>query len=188
MTVKNLEYYLSLNYPMNLIWDADDKVYFVEFPDLPGCMAHGTTPTSAVKLSKEIKKEWLTLVLASGVAITEPKADDDYSGKFVARLTPAIHRRLSEQAAAEGRSLNAHVVTLLSERSAALTVEKAAAEMENKMKRLEAAVVKMEAANKSSAQVATMLEKAASGTSSKNINESARPNAEAMPCDFVTIN
>jgi len=188
MTVKNLEYYLSLNYPMNLIWDANDKVYFVEFPDLPGCMAHGSTPTSAVKLSKEIKKEWLTDVLSSGFSIAEPKTDDDYSGKFVVRLTPTIHKRLSEQAAAEERSLNAHVATLLSERSAALMVEKVSSEMESKMKRLEAAVVGMEALNKRVIQVANKIEEAASGTSSKISGLLFTPDTESKQSNYTTIN
>ena len=73
MSNKNLKYYLALNYPMVIRWDADDKVFFVEFPDLPGCMAHGKTPTSAVNLAQKIKKEWLKEALSSGISITEPK-------------------------------------------------------------------------------------------------------------------
>lgn len=188
MSVKNLEYYLSLNYPMNLIWDAEDKVYFVEFPDLQGCMAHGTTPTSAVKLAQKFKKEWLIDALSSGFSIAEPKTDDDYSGKFVARLTPAIHKRLAEQAATEGRSLNAHVVTLLLERSAALTVEKAATEMEDKMKRLEAAVVKMEAAHNRAVRVVSMIEQAASTTVAMNFDLSAVSYADIQHFNNITRN
>ncbi|MCR4287140.1 MAG: type II toxin-antitoxin system HicB family antitoxin [Deltaproteobacteria bacterium] len=62
---KDLDYYLPLNYPMTLIWDAEDKVWFVEFPDLPGCMAHGKTPNEAVDLAQKIKKEWLMDALKS---------------------------------------------------------------------------------------------------------------------------
>ncbi|MCR4288583.1 MAG: type II toxin-antitoxin system HicB family antitoxin, partial [Deltaproteobacteria bacterium] len=62
---KDLKHYLSLNYPMILVWDADDKVFFVEFPDLPGCMAHGKTPDEAVDLAHKIKKEWLMDALKS---------------------------------------------------------------------------------------------------------------------------
>ncbi|MBI5886555.1 MAG: toxin-antitoxin system HicB family antitoxin [Deltaproteobacteria bacterium] len=185
MSDKDLNYYLSLNYPMNLIWDADDKVYFVEFPDLSGCMVHGTTPTSAVKLAQEVKKEWLVEALTSGISINEPKTDDDYSGKFVARLTPALHKRLAEQAAVEGRSLNAHVATLLSERSAALTVETVATEMEDKMKRLETAIVGMEAAHGRAAQVANVVANAASSPPCKILNWPVGSHAETKQSDYT---
>ena len=77
MSIKNLKYYLTLNYSMVIRWDADDKMFFVEIPALPGCMAHGKTPTSAVKLAQEIKKEWLKDALSSGILILEPKAEDN---------------------------------------------------------------------------------------------------------------
>ena len=72
MSAKNLQYYLALNYPMIVRWDNDDKVFFVEFPDLRGCMAHGKTPTSAVNLAQKIKREWIKEALSSNVKIVEP--------------------------------------------------------------------------------------------------------------------
>jgi predicted HicB family RNase H-like nuclease len=41
--------------------------------------------------------------------------DRAYSGKFVVRLEPDLHRRLNMQAQAEGQSLNAWVMTQLAE-------------------------------------------------------------------------
>ena len=72
MDAQNLEYYSALNYPMTVRWDVDDKVFFVKFPDLPGCMAHGKTPTSAVNHAQKIKKEWLKEAISSGIEIAEP--------------------------------------------------------------------------------------------------------------------
>ena len=83
MSNKNLKYYLALNYPMVIRWDADDKVFFVEFPDLPGCMAHGKTPTSAVKRAQKIKKEWLKDALSSKVEIAEPT--DNYHQEVIVK-------------------------------------------------------------------------------------------------------
>lgn len=77
MSNKNLKYYLALNYLMAIRWDTDDKVFFVMFPDLPYCMAHGKTPTSAVNCAQKIKKEWLKGALFSGIEIAEP-TDNQY--------------------------------------------------------------------------------------------------------------
>lgn len=120
---EKVKYYLSLNYPMIATWEPDDKIYVVEFPDLPGCIAHGKTPNRAVKLAEAVKKDWIIESLSRGNTMPEPKKAEDYSGKFVVRIDPALHKRLSEQSAREGKSLNQHVYNLLSERSAALCVE-----------------------------------------------------------------
>lgn len=120
---EKVKYYLSLNYPMIATWEPDDKIYVVEFPDLPGCIAHGKTPNSAVKLAEAVKKDWIIESLSRGNTIPEPKNAEDYSGKFIVRIDPALHKRLSEQSGREGKSLNQHVYNLLSERSAALCVE-----------------------------------------------------------------
>lgn len=122
---EKLNYYLSLNYPILIAFEKDDGVYVVQYPDLPGCMAHGSTPTKAVKLAELIKKEWIESALEDGHAVPVPKTESEYSGKFIIRIPPALHKRLSEQAEREGRSLNQHVGVLLSERSAALTIEEA---------------------------------------------------------------
>lgn len=183
---EKLKYYMSLNYPMLIT--REEGVYFVQFPDLQGCMIHGKTPVSAIKIAEEVKADWIREILKLGLPVPEPRNDEDYSGKFIVRIPPTSHRRLSEQAASEGRSLNSLVATLLSERSAALAVEKAAAEMENMMKRLEAAVVGMEVAHNRAAQVANMIEKATSGTSSNNLGLLVAIRTESKLFSYTTIN
>lgn len=122
---EKLKYYMSLNYPM--VITREEGVYFVQFPDLQGCMIHGKTPASALRIAEEVKADWIREILKLELPVPEPRKDEDYSGKFIVRIPPALHRRLSEQAASEGRSLNSHAATLMSERSASLTVEKAVA-------------------------------------------------------------
>lgn len=120
---EKLKRYLALDYPMLVSHDKADGIYIVQFPDLPGCMAHGSTPASALKLAKEIKREWIEDALESGQILPVPKNEEEYSGKFVVRIPRFLHKRLSEQAEREGRSLNQHISVLLSERSASLLVE-----------------------------------------------------------------
>lgn len=133
---EKLKYYLSLNYPMLLNRDEEEGIFVVQFLDLPGCMAHGKTPANALKLAEEVKKEWIESVLLDGQPVPEPRKEEEYSGKFVVRITPALHKRLSEQAEREGRSLNQHVSIILSERSSALSLENTLAsfgELQRKM-------------------------------------------------------
>lgn len=118
---ERLRYYLSLDYPM--VITKDEGVYFVQFPDLQGCMAHGKTHARAIRMAEEIKEDWIREMLNEGVPVPEPRRDDEFSGKFIVRIPQALHRRLSEQAHREGRSLNQHVGILLSERSNALSVD-----------------------------------------------------------------
>jgi len=52
---------------------------------------------------------WLEISLEDGNPIPEPAPDEDYSGKFVARLPRSLHRQLVETAEREGVSLNQFV-------------------------------------------------------------------------------
>jgi len=53
-----------------------------------------------------------------GDEIPLPSTEREYGGKVLVRMPPRLHRRLLEQAEAEGVSLNQHIVTLLAEASA----------------------------------------------------------------------
>lgn len=150
---KNLKYYLSLNYPLILTWDKTDKIYIVEYPDMPGLSAHGKTERAAIALAERFKKEWLKDALSAGLTIPEPPTDDDYSGRFVFRTSPANHRRLSERAKAEGKSLNSYMEMLTSEKSNAITIEKEI----NELKKIADALSKIQSPNKPLLPVASNL-------------------------------
>ena len=46
-------------YPVVMYWSAEDQVYLVEVPDLPGCMADGATQAEAIANVHIIVDEWL---------------------------------------------------------------------------------------------------------------------------------
>jgi antitoxin HicB len=112
--MKNLKKYLALSYRTALYKDEDGD-YIAEIGDLQGCVAHGPTPSAALKSLDEAKKVWMESRLAAGLEIPEPKRIEDYSGKLLVRMPRHLHQRLSEQAIVEGVSLNQHLVALLSE-------------------------------------------------------------------------
>ena len=51
-------------------------------------------------------EEMLELIHADGHTLPEPLAAKKFSGKFVLRVEPALHRRLAAKALAAGESLN----------------------------------------------------------------------------------
>lgn len=121
---KVLKHFLSLEYPMVVKKDIEDDVFVVEFPDFPGCVAHGKTPTSAFRDAKAAKREWIEIALSLGRSIPEPKREEEFSGRFSLRLPKHDHKRLAEQAKVQGRSLNQHIQILLSDRGRALDLDK----------------------------------------------------------------
>ena len=92
--------------------DAEEG-FLIEVPDLPGCMTAGATEAEALELLPEAMAVWIESALAHGDPIPEPTAPPSYSGRVLVRMPKTLHRRLAEQAEAEGVSLNQWAVTLL---------------------------------------------------------------------------
>ncbi len=103
--------YMVLDYPIEVT--RDELGYFVRIPDLPGCESNGDTLDEAIASINEAKEAWIGAALDAGADIPVPRGEDDYSGKFVVRVRPSIHRDLVRIAAIEGISLNAFVATVL---------------------------------------------------------------------------
>ena len=45
-------------YELIVYWSAEDGAFEVDVPELPGCMAHGATPTEAVQRAEEAIGLW----------------------------------------------------------------------------------------------------------------------------------
>lgn len=111
---KDLEYYLALNYPMEIV--EDDGRFVVSIPDLPGCVSYGDTPEAAIANIKATKSLWLKGAVESGETIVEPTTVEDFSGKFVLRIPRILHQALDREARQQGVSLNTYIGHLVSER------------------------------------------------------------------------
>ncbi len=116
--MKDLDYYMNIPFRIEITPDADEGGYAASFPELPGCLTCGDTIESAVRNAEDAKKEWLSAALESGIPIPEPVPADDYSGQFKLRLPKTLHKQLSEQAKAEGISMNQYCIYLLSQNNA----------------------------------------------------------------------
>lgn len=111
---KNLEYYMSLPYTIEMIFDPE-QAWFVRVKELPGCMSQGDDPNDAIEMIKDAMRGWIDISLQDGDPIPEPAPDEDYSGKFVVRLPRSLHRQLAETAEREGVSLNQFINVALAQ-------------------------------------------------------------------------
>jgi predicted RNase H-like HicB family nuclease len=59
-------------YGIRIYWSAEDNLFLAEVPDLPGCMAHGDTPTEAAANAEEAIGLWIDVAREIGREIPEP--------------------------------------------------------------------------------------------------------------------
>jgi predicted RNase H-like HicB family nuclease len=57
---------------MNIQWDADDKIFVVTVPELPGSMSHGHTYEEAVKQGQDAMESWIKVAQELGRSIPQP--------------------------------------------------------------------------------------------------------------------
>ena len=63
----------TYKYELIVYWSAADAAFVVDVPELPGCMAHGATPTEAVEQAQEAIALWLEVAREDGRPIPQPK-------------------------------------------------------------------------------------------------------------------
>ena len=54
-------------------WRAEDTVFVADVPELPGCMAHGATPSEAVAAAQVAIALWIDTALEDDRIVPEPK-------------------------------------------------------------------------------------------------------------------
>jgi len=135
---KDLSYYLNLEYPITITKDIDEgKTYFVaEIPDLPGCGAQGESIEEAIRNLEEAKNLWIEISFEKGYNIPEPVTEDEFSGKFLLRIPPKLHMRLTLEAKKEGVSLNQYIKRKLEKDLTLEPIEKELKEIREKINEL----------------------------------------------------
>lgn len=96
-------------YTYRLSWSPGDEEFVatcVEFPSLSWLDANDI---EALRGIKNLVREVVADLEANGEAVPEPLSERTYSGNFMVRVPPALHRRLSIEAAEAKISLNRHV-------------------------------------------------------------------------------
>lgn len=113
--MKDFEYYKRLHYKMIFYYDSEDKTHYVEFPELPGCIADGKTPAKALSCALRAKDEWIEAALEAGWEIPEPAVPLQTSGRQTVRLPKSVHKKLIDRAHEESVSLNQLILTYIAE-------------------------------------------------------------------------
>jgi len=94
------------HYAYRVSWSEEDQEYVglcTEFPSLSWLAA---TQEDALQGIRQVVEDVVTDMVSSGEDVPEPISTRKYSGKFVVRIPPELHRRLAEVAAEEGVSIN----------------------------------------------------------------------------------
>jgi predicted RNase H-like HicB family nuclease len=64
---------MAHKYELIIFWSREDATFVVDVPELPGCMAHGTTPAEAVTSAQEAIDLWIETAHAHNRPVPEPK-------------------------------------------------------------------------------------------------------------------
>ncbi len=62
-----------IKYEVIIYWSDEDQAFVAEVPELPGCMADGTTYQEAVANAEIAIQEWIETAKELGRPIPEPK-------------------------------------------------------------------------------------------------------------------
>jgi antitoxin HicB len=113
--MKSLEEYKKLNYKAVVQYDQKEDSYFVEFPELPGCMADAATAADAIEKALKAKDEWLEIAFEAGYKIPEPAVKLETTGRQTVRMPKSLHARVLERAEEEGVSQNQLILSFIAE-------------------------------------------------------------------------
>jgi predicted HicB family RNase H-like nuclease len=95
-------------------WSDEDGCFVGSAPPLIGPSCHGRDEAKVYAQLCRIVEEWIEILETDGRDLPDPLGKaGDFSGKFVLRLEPALHRRLAAKALAAGESLNSFCVKTL---------------------------------------------------------------------------
>ncbi len=108
MTLKNDRY------TYRITWSENDQEYVGLCAEFPSLSWLAPTPEDALHGIRRIIGETVTDMQNNGETPPSPLSDRPYSGKFVVRIPPQIHRQLAIKAAEEGISLNRLISSKLS--------------------------------------------------------------------------
>ena len=89
-----------------ITWSEDDAEYVGLCAEFPSLSWLAQSPEAALKGVSKLVNEVVVDMLNNGETIPEPLATKHFSGKFMIRVPPEVHRLLTIQAVEAGVSLN----------------------------------------------------------------------------------
>ena len=94
-------------------WSEEDGCFIGSAPPLVGQCCHGDTEEDVYRQLAVIVPDVIETYERRGFALPEATANKTYSGKFVVRVNPEVHKAAAIRAMLERRSLNSYVESAL---------------------------------------------------------------------------
>ncbi len=91
-------------------WSDEDECFIGRCPELMLGGVHGNDEAKVYAELCEAVEEMIEALAKDGSELPAPLDGKEFSGKFVLRVEPAMHRRLAAKALAAGESLNSFCV------------------------------------------------------------------------------
>ncbi len=93
-------------YTYRVTWSEEDGEFVGLCAEFPSLSWLDENPEAALKGIRSVVAECISDMVNSGEDIPAPIATRQYSGKFMVRVPPEVHRHLAIEAAESGVSLN----------------------------------------------------------------------------------
>ena len=101
-------------YAYRIIWSNDDQEYVGLCSEFPSLSWLSATPETALKGIRKVVAKVVKDMKKQGEKPPEPMSSKQFSGKFIVRVPPSIHRKLALSALEAHISLNRYVSAILS--------------------------------------------------------------------------
>ncbi len=101
------------HYTYRVTWSAADQEFIGLCAEFPSLSWLAETRTEAMEGIVTMVADVVADLSTTGEAIPEPIAERRFSGHFVVRILPEVHRRLALEAAEQGVSLNRYISSRL---------------------------------------------------------------------------
>ena len=63
----------SYKYEIIIFWSDEDHAFVADVPELPGCMAHGSSHEAALRQAKQAIALWISTAKELGRPVPQPK-------------------------------------------------------------------------------------------------------------------
>ena len=100
-------------YTYRVFWSDEDGEFVATVAEMPSMSWLEPTQTAALERLRKVIGDVIEDMQTRGEPVPIPIRDRHYSGKFLVRIPPELHRRLALEAAEEHVSLNRLVASRL---------------------------------------------------------------------------
>lgn len=94
------------HYTYRVTWSEEDGEYVGQCIEFPSLSWLASEPETALQGIRQVVAEVVVDLQENGEQVPNPLAVKKYSGRFMVRVPPELHRKLALEAAESGVSLN----------------------------------------------------------------------------------